>query len=312
MTERLIVIIGPTAVGKTKLSIDLAKKFNTQIISGDSMLVYKGLDVGTAKPSLAERDGVMHHLIDILEPDAEFNVVDFRNYAQKLITQINNTGHIPILAGGTGLYVRALLEGYRFSQAPGDEVLRQKLTKLAAEQGNEYLHTLLAKVQPDTAARLHPNDLRRIIRALEVFYVSGETVSQDKTAPTELLYNAAVIGLTMDRARLYERINRRVDIMVEQGLVDEVARLLQQGVLPGCQAMRGIGYKEIIEHLSEGKELATAVEQVKQATRNFAKRQLTFYRRMSYITWFDVDNFGNYNNLLEAIYKYVAGKFCIR
>lgn len=312
MTERLIVIIGPTAVGKTKLSIDLAKEFNTQIISGDSMLVYRGLDVGTAKPSLAERDGVVHHLIDILEPAAEFNVVDFRNYAQKLITQINNTGHIPILAGGTGLYVRALLEGYRFSQAPGDEVLRQKLTNLAAEQGNEYMHTLLAKVQPDTAARLHPNDLRRIIRALEVFYVSGETVSQDKTAPTELLYNAAVIGLTMDRARLYERINRRVDIMVEQGLVDEVARLLQQGVLPGCQAMRGIGYKEIIEHLCEGKELATAVEQVKQATRNFAKRQLTFYRRMSYITWFDVDKFGNYNNLLEAIYKYVAGKFCIR
>lgn len=312
MTERVIVILGPTAVGKTKLSIDLAKKFNTQIISGDSMLVYRGLDVGTAKPSLAERDGVVHHLIDILEPDAEFNVVDFRNYAQKLITQINNTGNIPILAGGTGLYVRALLEGYRFNQTPGDEVLRLKLTNLAVEQGNEYLHTLLAKVQPDTAARLHPNDLRRIIRALEVFYVSGETVSQDKTAPTELLYDAAVIGLTMDRARLYERINRRVDIMVEQGLVAEVARLLQQGVLPGCQAMRGIGYKETIEHLREEKELSTAVEQVKQATRNFAKRQLTFYRRMSYITWFDVDNFGNYNNLLEAIYKHVAGKFCIR
>ena len=312
MTERVIVILGPTAVGKTKLSIDLAKKFNTQIISGDSMLVYRGLDVGTAKPSLAERDGVVHHLIDILEPDAEFNVVDFCNYAQQLITQINNTGHIPILAGGTGLYVRALLEGYCFNQTPGDEVLRQNLTNLAAEQGNEYLHALLAKVQPDTAARLHPNDLRRIIRALEVFYVSGETISQDKTAPTELLYDAVVIGLTMDRARLYERINRRVDIMVEQGLVAEVARLLQQGVPPGCQAMRGIGYKEIIEHLCEEKELATAVEQVKQATRNFAKRQLTFYRRMSYITWFDVDNFGNYNNLLEATYKHVAGKFCIR
>lgn len=310
--ERLIVIIGPTAVGKTKLSIDLAKRLNTQIISGDSMLVYRGLDVGTAKPSLAERDGVAHHLIDILDPSAEFNVVDFKNVAQKLITNINNNGQIPILAGGTGLYVRALLEGYRFNPAPSDDTLRQKLTKMAEQHGNEYLHTLLAKVQPDTAARLHPNDLRRIIRALEVYYLSGETVSQEKTAPKELLYDAVVIGLTMDRAVLYERINRRVDIMIKQGLVDEVSRLLRQGVLPTSQAMKGIGYKEIIEHLRDGKDLSTSIEQVKQATRNFAKRQLTFYRRMPYITWFNVDDFDNYDNLLETIYKYVAGKFCVR
>lgn len=310
--ERLIVIIGPTAVGKTKLSIDLAKKLNTQIISGDSMLVYKGMNVGTAKPSMAERDGVVHHLIDILEPSAEFNVVDFQNYAQKLITQINATGHIPILAGGTGLYVRALLEGYRFSQAPSDETLRQKLTTMAEEHGNEYLHSLLAKVQPDTAARLHPNDLRRIIRALEVYYLSGETVSQDKIAPSALLYDAAVIGLTMERTTLYDRINRRVDIMIAQGLIEEVATLLQQGVSPTCQSMRAIGYKEIIEHLNGEIDLFTAIDKVKQATRNFAKRQLTFYRRMPYITWFNVENYNNHNNLLEDVYKYVAGKFCIR
>lgn len=310
--ERLIVIIGPTAVGKTKISIDLAKRLGTHIISGDSMLVYRGMDVGTAKPDSTERDGVEHHLIDILDPCQEFSVVDFQQYAQKLIAEINGKGLIPILAGGTGLYVRALLEGYQFNQAPSDEKLRQKLVQLAEQHGNQYLHTMLAKVQPETASRLHPNDQRRIIRALEVYYLSGETVSQNKAAAGKLLYDATVIGLTMDRAALYARINKRVDNMLEQGLLDEVSRLLEQGVSPDCQAMQGIGYKEIVEHLIEGKDLLTAIDQVKQATRNFAKRQLTFYRRMPYITWFNVDEYDNYNNLLETIYKHVAGKFCVR
>lgn len=310
--NRLIVIIGPTAVGKTKISIDLAKKLNTQIISGDSMLVYRGLDIGTAKPDMLEQDGIVHHLIDILDPVQEFNVVDFQQYAQKLITLINNDNRIPILAGGTGLYVRALLEGYQFNQAPSDEKLRQKLTGLAEQYGNQYVHNLLQQVQPVTAARLHPNDQRRIIRALEVYYLSGETISQDKTATNKLLYDAVVIGLTMERVSLYERINQRVDRMIEQGLVAEVSGLLQQGVPPNCQAMQGIGYKEIVEYLLEGQDLVTAIDQVKQATRNFAKRQLTFYRRMPYITWYNVDEYDNYHNLLETIYKSVAGKFCVR
>ena len=310
--NRLIVIIGPTAVGKTKISIDLAKRLDTQIISGDSMLVYRGMDIGTAKPDMVERDGIVHHLIDILNPGQEFNVVDFQQHAHKLITLINSDNRIPILAGGTGLYVRALLEGYQFNQAPSDEKLRQKLTGLAEQYGNQYVHNLLQQVQPITAARLHPNDQRRIIRALEVYYLSGETISQDKTATNELLYDAVVIGLTMERAALYERINRRVDHMLEQGLVDEVLRLLQQGVSPNCQAMQGIGYKEIVEYLLAGQDLLTATDRLKQATRNFAKRQLTFFRRMPYITWYNVDEFENYNNLLETIYKHVAGKFCVR
>ncbi|TWH49285.1 tRNA (adenosine(37)-N6)-dimethylallyltransferase MiaA [Sporomusa sp. KB1] len=310
--NRLIVIIGPTAVGKTKISIDLAKKLDTQIISGDSMLVYRGMNIGTAKPDMREREGIVHHLIDILDPDQEFNVVDFQQYAQKLITQINNDNRIPILAGGTGLYVRALLEGYQFNQAPSDEKLRQKLTGLAKQYGNQYLHDLLQQVQPLTAARLHPNDQRRIIRALEVYYLSGETISHEKTATNELLFDAVVIGLTMERAALYERINRRVDQMIEQGLVDEVAGLLQQGVPPSCQAMQGIGYKEIVEYLLADQDLVTATDQLKQATRNFAKRQLTFYRRMPYITWYNVDDFEEYNNLLETIYNGIAGKFGVR
>lgn len=310
--ERLIVIIGPTAVGKTRISIDLAKRLQTQIISGDSMLVYRGLDVGTAKPDSSERSGVVHHLIDILEPWAEFNVVDFQHYAQALITQLNNDGLIPILAGGTGLYVRALLEGYQFNQAPSDEGLRQKLLDLAAQFGNQYLHTLLAQVQPETAARLHPNDQRRVIRALEVHTLSGETVSQAKAAPNQLLYNAVVIGLTMERAALYERINQRVDIMMQQGLTAEVRRLLGQGITADCQAMQGIGYKEIVEHLAEGGDLLHAVDKVKKATRNFAKRQMTFYRRMPYITWFDVGDRNNYDKTLETIYNHVAGTFGLR
>lgn len=310
--ERLVVIIGPTAVGKTNISIDLAQKMNSPIISGDSMLVYRGLNIGTAKPSLAERSGIVHHLIDILEPTEEFNVVDFQYHAQELIRKINAAGQIPILAGGTGLYVRALLEGYQFNKAPSDESLRRKLAETAETHGNEYLHNMLAEVQPETAARLHPNDLLRIIRALEVHYSSGETISQEKTINNGLRYDAVVIGLTMDRAALYARINKRVDLMIEQGLVDEVARLLQQGVSPNCQSMKGIGYKEVVEHLLDGKDLPSTIERLKQATRNFAKRQVTFYRRMPYITWFDVESFNNYNNLLETVYNHVAGKFCVR
>lgn len=310
--ERLVVIIGPTAVGKTKISIDLAQRMNSPIISGDSMLVYRGLNIGTAKPSLAERSGIVHHLIDILEPTEEFNVVDFQNHAQGLITKINTAGQIPILAGGTGLYVRALLEGYQFNKAPSDESLRRKLAEIAETHGNEYLHKMLAEVQPETAARLHPNDLLRIIRALEVHYLSGETISQEKNTVNGLRYDAVVIGLTMDRAALYARINKRVDLMIEQGLVAEVSRLLQQGVSPNCQSMKGIGYKEVVEHLLDGKDLSSTIERLKQVTRNFAKRQLTFYRRMPYITWFDVDRFDNYNNLLETVYNHVAGKFRVR
>lgn len=310
--NRLIVIIGPTAVGKTKLSIDLAKRLDTQIISGDSMLVYRGMDIGTAKPDLLERDGIVHHLIDILEPQQEFNVVDFQQYARDLITKINTEGHIPILAGGTGLYVRALLEGYQFNQAPSDEKLREKLAGLANQHGNKYLHDLLKQVQPETAARLHLNDQRRIIRALEVHYLSGEAVSQDKVVVNELLYDAVVIGLTMERAVLYERINQRVDQMLEQGLLGEVAGLLEQGVAPDCQSMKGIGYKEIVEHLLGGQELTITINQLKQATRNFAKRQLTFFRRMPYINWYNIDKFDNYNILLETVYKQVAGKFGVR
>lgn len=311
--EKLIAVIGPTAVGKTKVSIELAKMLNTEIISGDSMLVYKDMNIGTAKPSSDERSNITHHLIDILEPQADFSVVDFTALASQHITNINQKGVIPILAGGTGLYVKALLEGYQFNPTPSDEKLRIQLDDLAKKHGNQYLHDRLTAVSPDTAARLHPNDLRRIIRALEIYYLSGETVSQNKLMEQHiLLYDAVVIGLTMERKLLYERINQRVDLMMSQGLVNEVEKLLNSSIPVNCQAMQGIGYKEIVKYLQKEIDLATAIGSIKQATRNFAKRQLTWYRKMPYIIWFDVKNFDTTNEMMETIYKEIAGKRNLR
>ncbi len=306
----MIAVIGPTAVGKTKVSIDLAKMLHTEIISGDSMLVYKDMNIGTAKPTMNERSNIPHHLIDILEAHEDFSVVEFKERASQHISQMNQQGRIPILAGGTGLYVKALLEGYQFNPAPSDEELRSKLDNLAKKHGNEYLHNELAKVVPSAAARLHPNDLRRVIRALEVYYLSGDTISQEKLSDQrELLYNALVIGLTMDRKLLYSRINQRVDLMMEEGLVDEVRTLLHQGVPANCQAMQGIGYKEIVKYLHGEMDLAATTESIKQGTRNFAKRQLTWYRKMPYITWFDVNEFTSHEQMMETFYKVIAGKF---
>ncbi|MEN6411185.1 MAG: tRNA (adenosine(37)-N6)-dimethylallyltransferase MiaA [Veillonellales bacterium] len=307
--ERLIAIIGPTAVGKTKISIDLAKMLGTEIISGDSMLVYRGMNIGTAKPTLAERDGVIHHLIDILEPSEEFTVVDFQARASQCIADINRRGKLPILAGGTGLYVKALLEGYLFHPAPGDAEYRFHLEKLAQDHGNQYLHDRLARVDPITASRLHPNDQRRIVRALEVVHLGGDAFSSGTLSENKLIYDAVVIGLTIDRTILYQRINQRVDQMLEQGLVAEVKALLEQGISTGYQSMQGIGYKEIAAYLKGEADLSTASEKVKQATRHFAKRQLTWYRKMPYVVWFDVNEFTNYDKMLATFYNYIAGKF---
>jgi len=311
--ERLIVIIGPTAVGKTKISIDLAKILDTEIISGDSMLVYRKMNIGTAKPNFTERNGIVHHLIDILEPHQEFSVTLFQELASQCITEINRKNKIPILAGGTGLYVRALLEGYKFNTISGNQSFRSHLEMLAKKQGNQFVHDMLAQVDSTTANRLHPNDLRRIIRALEVHHLAGENISQEKTSEAnDLVYNAVVIGLTMDRKLLYERINQRVDVMINQGLIKEVAELTKTGIPVNCQAMKGIGYKETVAYLHGEVDQQTAIDNIKQATRHFAKRQLTWYRKMPYIHWFDVGNIKDYNSLLETIYNTIAGKFCLK
>ena len=286
--ERLIAVLGPTASGKTALSVALAKRLGTEIVSGDSMLVYRDFDIGSAKPDAAERCGVKHWLLDILPPDAEFNVTDFQTEASKIITGLNEKGLIPVLAGGTGLYAKALLEGYDFNSFSGDDEYRGSLERLAEEHGKEYVHAMLEKVDPETAARLHVNDFRRVVRALEVWHLGREKISQKKEEG-RLLYDAFVIGLRWERAVLYERINHRVDLMMEQGLVNEVRHLMAAGVSRTAQAMKGIGYKETAAYLDGECSLDEAVYEIKKATRHFAKRQLTWYRKMPYIHWFEVD-----------------------
>ncbi len=305
--DRLIAIVGPTAVGKTKLAIDLALRLETEIISGDALQVYRGLDIGTAKPGAAERRGVTHHLIDILDPDEEFSVADFKPRAAQIIADINSRGRTPILAGGTGLYVRSLIEDYHFNTAPGSEEIRRRLTALTESRGAIYLHSLLQAADPETAARLHPNDTRRVIRALESLEQSGEQVSQSRNDSP--VYDSLVIGLTMDRSELYERINRRVDDMIAAGLVEEVTALLKAGVPPTARSLQAIGYKELVDFLAGRTGLAAAVDGIKQATRNFAKRQYTWFKRMPYIHWVDVDKFAEYDTMLAYIYSLAAGKF---
>ncbi|KYZ77144.1 tRNA dimethylallyltransferase [Anaerosporomusa subterranea] len=307
--ERLIAVVGPTAVGKTKVSIDLASYLYTKIISGDSMLVYRGLDIGTAKPTQEEQAGIIHELIDIRDPGEEFSVVDFKQLASECITRVNATGRIPVIAGGTGLYIKALLEDYGLTTPPGDELIRQELKRIADEQGNERLYQLLAESDPVKAALLHPNDVRRIIRALEIRMLTTKPVIEDSAAG--LKYDSLVIGLSMDREKLYERINRRVDTMIAMGLADEVKRLVEQGVPLTSQAMQAIGYKQMIGYVKGEYSLADAAEAIKLATRHFAKRQMTWYRKMPYIRWVNVDEYTDHSTLMEHIYNLVAEKFGI-
>ena len=286
--EKLIVILGPTATGKTRLAVALAKALKTGIVSGDSMLVYRGFDVGSAKPDAQERDGVRHALIDILEPTAAFNVTDFQRLAAEEIHGANMRGEIPILVGGTGLYLKALLEGYRFNQEPEDNEYRASLEALAKERGKAYVHEMLAQVDAESAARLHVNDFRRVVRALEVWHAGRAKISREKESD-RLVYDACVLGLRCERGLLYRRIEGRVDAMIASGLEAEVRRLLANGVPCDAQAMQGIGYKEMAAYIEGALTLDEAVDEIKKATRHFAKRQITWYKKMPYIHWLDVD-----------------------
>ena len=298
MKEKLVVILGPTATGKSNLAIQIAKHLNGEIISGDSMLVYQGMNIGTAKPSKEELQEVPHHLVDILPPDASFNVVDFVTAAQKLITEINARGHLPIIAGGTGLYIKALLEGYSFTSVDENTELRAQLEKEAEEVGPEALYQKLVELDPEAAKIIHPNNVRRVIRALEAASLGGH-VSQEKTSEDISLYDAKVFGLTMERDFLYERINKRVDVMLALGLEEEVKNLLAKGTSPDSQSMQAIGYRQMVWYLKEGMEKELAIEKLKQATRNFAKRQLTWYKKMPYVHWFTVGRDLNYEEILQ-------------
>lgn len=303
--ERVLVILGPTATGKSHCAIEIAKKFQGEIISGDSMLVYRDMNIGTAKPTAAELAAVPHHLVNILPPEASFSVVDFKEQAQRLITEINGRGHLPIIAGGTGLYIKALLEDYAFNSVSEDNELRERLTREAQEQGPEALHQRLAQLDAEAAARIHPNNVRRVVRALEAA-LGGEQVNQ--YGASESPYDALVIGLEMERGALYERINRRVDLMLEAGLEQEVRDLLAHGVSPECQSMQSIGYRQLVWYINGSMDYAQAVDKLKQATRNFAKRQITWYKKMPYIQWLKLDAEANYANVVGRICEILVEK----
>ena len=296
--ERVVVILGPTATGKSHCGIALARRFRGEIISGDSMLVYRQMNIGTAKPSAEELRTVPHHLVDILPPDASYSVADFQQQAAELIRQITERGNLPILVGGTGLYIKALLEDYRFSSVEENPVLRRELETFASEQGAGELYARLLKEDPEAAERLHPNDVRRVVRALETA-LCGDRVSRQKQEG--LKYDATVFGLSMDRDFLYERINCRVDRMIEEGLEEEVRSLLKAGVPAGCLSMKSLGYRQMAEYLTGKCGFETAVDNIKKGTRHFAKRQITWYKGMPYIHWFTVDRDLNYEKIVTEM-----------
>ena len=303
--EKVVVTLGPTATGKSHCAIELAKSFHGEIISGDSMLVYRDMNIGTAKPTAEELAAVPHHLVNILPPEASFSVVDFKEQAQRLITEINARGHLPIIAGGTGLYIKALLEDYAFNSVSEDSELRAQLTREAEQQGAAALHARLAALDAAAAERIHPNNVRRVVRALEAA-LSGEQVNQ--YTASESPYDALVMGLEMERSALYERINKRVDIMLEQGLEQEVRSLLARGVSPDCQSMQSIGYRQMVWYLNGSLPYDEAVDKLKQATRNFAKRQITWYKKMPYIKWLQLEKQPNYANVVGRICEILVEK----
>ncbi|WP_100373120.1 tRNA (adenosine(37)-N6)-dimethylallyltransferase MiaA [Bacillus sp. FJAT-45037] len=308
MKEKLVVIVGPTAVGKTALSIDLARTFNGEVISGDSMQVYKGMDIGTAKVTKEEQDGIVHHLIDIKDPDESFSVAEFRERCQPIIADIIKRGKLPILVGGTGLYVNAVTYGFEFAESPQDAAYRLTLEQQAKDGGGYALHDQLQKIDPVAASNIHPNNVRRVIRALEVYRVTGELFSNQQTEEKqEPLYNLIMIGLTMDRELLYERINKRVDLMVKHGLVDEVKQLHDQG-LRDCQSIQAIGYKELYTYLEGRCSKDEAIEQLKQNSRRYAKRQLTWFKNKATATWYEVDPNQPTEHFL-VIKQFIAGKW---
>ncbi|PKM90006.1 MAG: tRNA (adenosine(37)-N6)-dimethylallyltransferase MiaA [Firmicutes bacterium HGW-Firmicutes-12] len=309
MRHPLVVILGPTAVGKTKLGVDIALRLNGEVISGDSMQVYKHMNIGTAKIDVSEMRGIPHHLIDIKEPDEPFSVAQFQKLAEKSIEQIAARAKLPIIVGGTGLYIQAVIDNYCFNEQEDVKGYREELIEIAKTKGNEYLHLRLAEVDPKAAKRIHVNDVKRITRALEYYHINGKSISENTFGygSSEMKkYNTILIGLNMERQKLYERINRRVDQMFEDGFVDEVRALLLMGYSEEATAMQGLGYRQIIAYLKGEYGFDRVVELIKRDTRHFAKRQLTWFRRDTRIYWFEIDKYIEYQNLSNEIVTLVG------
>lgn len=307
----LFILVGPTAIGKTSLSVELAKKLNGEIISADSMQIYKGMDIGTAKITKEEEKGVKHYLINEVFPDVEFSVSDFQDKANEYIDGILNNNKLPMIVGGTGLYINSLIYDLNFSVSVSNWELRNEYTALAEEHGNQYIHDKLRLVDPVSADRIHVNDVKRVTRALEVYHETGKAMAEyykDFRKPNDK-FDIVMIGLKMDREKLYERINKRVDIMIEQGLIDEVKGLLDKGYDENLTSMQAIGYKEVIDYLKGKCPLEDTIEIIKQGSRRYAKRQITWFRKEERVHWIDIDEIQDKDYLTDYIINYTKDKF---
>lgn len=308
MKKKILAVVGATASGKTDMAISLAKEFDGEIVSADSMQIYKGMDIATAKPSREEMQGIPHHLIDFLERDVSFSVADYVKLANEKISDIISRGKLPIIAGGTGLYIDSLLNNVKFSETKKDEEYCKSLEKFAEINGNDELYKILAETDPESAVSIHPNNLVRVIRALEVYHTTGRKLSELKAESRleESPYDSFIIGLDYSkRDILYDRINRRVDIMLERGLVDEAGNLyLESGKMK--TASNAIGYKELIPYFENVQSFDECVDKIKQETRHYAKRQLTWFRKNQKINWFLLDKIDEKNKIPQICRKIIA------
>lgn len=306
MKKPLIILTGPTAVGKTSLSIQLAKTIGGEIISADSIQVYKKMDIGTAKIKREEMEGIPHYLIDVLEPDEEFNVVRFQKMAKEAMEKIYENGHIPIIVGGTGFYIQALLYDIDFNDTESESSYREELQQYADTYGAIALHERLKQIDEESANKIHPNNVKRVIRAIEYFEQTGEPISKhnEEQAQKESPYNFLYIVLNHDRDILYNRIDLRVDQMIEKGLVKEVKQLLESGYTKELVSMQGLGYKEFIPYFEGEISLEQAIYTLKRDTRHFAKRQITWFKREKDVIWLSKKEYPTDEQLLKQILTY--------
>jgi tRNA dimethylallyltransferase len=300
---KLIILTGPTSAGKTALSIELARRVNGEIISADSMQVYRHMDIGSGKITKEEMAGIPHHLIDVLEPTEKFHVAAFQNMAKQAMAEIYAKGKQPILVGGTGFYIQAVLYDIDFSMQEENQAYRQELENIANTKGTHALHEMLQEVDKEAACAIHENNKKRVIRALEFYHETGQKISghNEKERQKESPYDFRYFVLTDERSKLYERIEQRVDRMIQDGLAEEVSNLLSMGCEPGMTSMQGLGYKEIVEYLNGEASLEEAVAKIKLETRHFAKRQLTWFRRERDVIWLDRSEFTNEQQILAKM-----------
>lgn len=304
--NKIIALAGPTAVGKTKFAIKLADEFDGEIVSCDSMQLYKYMDIGSAKPTPEEMEQARHHLVDMIDPREEFSVAEYQRLAKQAIPDIFSRGKLPVISGGTGLYLNSLLYDMDFSAAPQDQAYRQELAEIAEKQGDDVLHSMLAEQDPQAAAAIHPNNRKKVIRALERLREGEGRVRPFSGIKNETKdYDVLLIGLTRERAELYDRINRRVDILVEQGLFDEVEKLRDMGLTAENISMKGIGYKEILDFFSGKYTRDEAIDTIKKNTRHYAKKQLTWFRRYDKMNWYNISEFDNDDNAAGVIAAWV-------